>query len=158
MDLQAADGARRITVENDLSYLGDDEFDGDGEDFLDQLLADGASKDPAFLPGVADIAERQRIIRWLVQLRKDSGASQTRIADAMGTTQSAVSDLESGGNDVYLSTLQRYARAVGAPLSLQVQCHQMRKSSAHETVMYLNEWSYVEPALAGAQHRLAKGA
>lgn len=142
---------------DDLSFLDDDEFFGEGDDFLDEVIAEEASSDPYFVSGIADIAERQRVIRSLVELRRSSGVSQRRIAELMATTQSAVSEIEGGGTDVYLSTLQRYARAVGAPLSLHIQCRRGSTTPPRAPVVYLYDWSHADPALAG-KHVFAKGA
>lgn len=87
---------------------------GDDLDDLDLFIQAEAEADPEFLAGMADIAHRQYIIRGLVECRVRSGITQGVVAKHMGTTQSAVSDIENGGGDLYLSTLQRYARAVGA--------------------------------------------
>lgn len=51
-------------------------------------------------------------------LRKDKGLSQADVADLMGTTQSAVSDLEAGRVEPQLRTLQRYAFALGRRLDV----------------------------------------
>ncbi len=45
--------------------------------------------------------------------------TQTDVAQAMGTTQSVVSHFERLGGDARFSTVQRYARAVGAHLHWQ---------------------------------------
>jgi predicted XRE-type DNA-binding protein len=79
------------------------------------------------LPGFREMAlrrasgERSRLLAELAARRQASGLSQTEIAARMGTSQSAVARLEAGVNDVRLSTLQRYAAAVGSHLSLRVQ-------------------------------------
>jgi transcriptional regulator with XRE-family HTH domain len=55
----------------------------------------------------------------LVRLREarlQKGLSQTEVAARIGTTQSAIARLESGAADPRLSTVQRYAEAVGADL------------------------------------------
>jgi predicted transcriptional regulator len=44
------------------------------------------------------------------------GLSQTEVAARMGTSQSAVARLEAGDVDIRLSTLERYAAAVGREL------------------------------------------
>jgi transcriptional regulator with XRE-family HTH domain len=49
--------------------------------------------------------------------------SQKQVAQAMQTTQSAVSELEGGATDPRLSTLQRYARAVGAELTVHLRAN-----------------------------------
>lgn len=88
-------------------------------DELDEYLAD-ASRDPAFVAAYEDVDDRTRLLRELLGRRKGQRLSQHDVARAMGTTQSAVSELEGGGNDPRLSTLQRYARAVGARLAFQI--------------------------------------
>lgn len=58
----------------------------------------------------------------LVALRKANRLSQQQVADRMGTAQSAVSELENGtGGETRVSTLARYAEAVGAELKVTVQ-------------------------------------
>lgn len=105
-----------------MTNVDDSDFFSDlsGADDLDELFNDEVAADPAFAEGVADIAHRNRVLRSLISQRKSLNITQTDVAKAMGTTQSAVSDVESGGNDLHLSTLQRYARAVGAELDLAI--------------------------------------
>ncbi len=52
----------------------------------------------------------------LARVRGELGLSQTEVAARMGTSQSAVARLESGDGDVRLSSLQRYAEALGRDL------------------------------------------
>jgi transcriptional regulator with XRE-family HTH domain len=66
---------------------------------------------------VALPAERDRVVVALVARRRALGLTQATVGKAMGTTQSAVSELESGG-DCRLSTLRRYAAALGATLTV----------------------------------------
>lgn len=53
----------------------------------------------------------------LVARRRALGLTQATVGRTMGTTQSAVSELESGA-DCRLSTLRRYANALGARLTV----------------------------------------
>ena len=53
--------------------------------------------------------------------RIDLGLSQTEVAARMGTSQSAVARLESGDADVRLSTLERYAAALGQRLDWRLE-------------------------------------
>jgi predicted transcriptional regulator len=72
--------------------------------------------EPLF-PGFREMAERRReLASDLVTRRVALGLSQTEVAARMGTSQSAVARLESGDADVRLSTLERYAAAVGQAL------------------------------------------
>jgi predicted transcriptional regulator len=61
--------------------------------------------------------ERDSVVTALVARRRALGLTQTTVGRSMGTTQSAVSELESGA-DCRLSTLRRYAKALGATLTL----------------------------------------
>ncbi len=68
-------------------------------------------------PGFADLAASPgELIELLVVERRRRGLSQTEVAARMGTSQSAVARLERGDRDVRLSTLHRYAEALGRRL------------------------------------------
>ncbi len=59
------------------------------------------------------------VVNELRRRRKDLGLTQADLAARMGTTQSAVSELESGATaDPRLFTVLRYAQAVGLHLHL----------------------------------------
>jgi transcriptional regulator with XRE-family HTH domain len=65
-------------------------------------------------PGFKEMAERRKALSaQLVARRQALGLSQTEVAARMGTSQSAVARLETGDADVRLSTLERYAVALG---------------------------------------------
>lgn len=73
--------------------------------------------DPVF-PGFAEMSERRRALSdELVQRRRALGLTQTQVAARMGTSQSAVARLENGSSDVLMSTVDRYASAVGWTLA-----------------------------------------
>lgn len=75
-------------------------------------------------PGFSDIAEDQgELLGRLSELRRSRGLSQTEVAARMGTSQSALARLESGQADVRVSTLTRYAAALGADLGFAVRDH-----------------------------------
>ncbi len=60
-----------------------------------------------------------QIIGWrLARVRRRAGLRQSEVAARMGTTQSAVSRLESGRSVPSVELITRYARAVGEPISL----------------------------------------
>ena len=72
--------------------------------------------DPVF-PGFKEMAEQRRsLAATLSSKRLELGLSQTEVAARMGTSQSAVARLESGEADLRLSTLERYAAAIGQRL------------------------------------------
>ena len=64
--------------------------------------------------------QRREAIADLVEARQRLGLSQTEVAARMGTSQSAVARLESGDGDVRLSSLQRYADALGRDLRIRL--------------------------------------
>jgi transcriptional regulator with XRE-family HTH domain len=59
---------------------------------------------------------RRRLVDELVARRRSSGLSQTEVAARMGTSQSAVARLEASAGDLRVSTLERYAAAVGSAI------------------------------------------
>jgi transcriptional regulator with XRE-family HTH domain len=76
------------------------------------------------LPGFREMAQsarrRQELMAELVAERRAAGLSQAEVADRMGTSQPAVARVEAGAVDVRLSTLQRYAAAVGRQLEVRL--------------------------------------
>jgi transcriptional regulator with XRE-family HTH domain len=88
-------------------------------DDLDELLEEEC-RDPAFRAALADSEARGELVRLLLETRHGNGRTQADVAELMGTTQSAISELEGGATDPRLSTLQRYARAVGRALRIDV--------------------------------------
>jgi len=63
-------------------------------------------------------AEHDRIIDVLADARSYQGWTQNRLAKKMGACNSTVSNIETGGKFPSLSTLIRYADAVGLKLEL----------------------------------------
>ena len=79
-------------------------------------MTDQRRHDPVF-PGFREMAERRQALTGeLVELRRGLGLSQTQVAARMGTSQSAVARLETGTADVLMSTVERYASALGRRL------------------------------------------
>lgn len=82
-------------------------------DFLDEMIADREARQPGFAALVAAAIERRRLMRTLAAERERAGVSQTEVAAKMGTSQSAVARLERGELDAKLSTVERFATALG---------------------------------------------
>lgn len=93
---------------------------------LDDLLQTELAS-PVFAAAYQDAAARADLLFALVTQRRSLGLSQTAVARAMGTTQSAVSELEGGASDPRLSTLQRYARAIGGCVDVQLRNARVQK-------------------------------
>jgi len=87
-----------------------------GKDFLDEIIEERTKANPDF-PELVDAALRaRRLLRSLAERRRELGLSQTTVAARMGTSQSALARLESGESDPRISTVERYALAVGEEL------------------------------------------
>ncbi|MEZ5424231.1 MAG: helix-turn-helix transcriptional regulator [Pyrinomonadaceae bacterium] len=62
-----------------------------------------------------------QLLDQMLRARSRAGLTQDAVAERMGTTKSAVSRLESAGKHTpSLSTLKRYARAVGCELQVKL--------------------------------------
>lgn len=69
-----------------------------------------------------ELAERnQRLLEDLVAVRKMRKLSQADVAAVLGITQPTVADFERTGSDPKLSTIARYAHAVEALISFDVE-------------------------------------
>lgn len=85
----------------------------DTTDLLDEVIAERTREDAGF-PGLVDDALRRReLLRALAARREELGLSQTVVAARMGTSQSSVARLEAGDADARLSTVERFAAALG---------------------------------------------
>jgi transcriptional regulator with XRE-family HTH domain len=84
------------------------------------LYLDAQFENQEFLEAYEDASIRERLLRSLLDARHQAQLTQKAVADGMGTTQSAVSELEGGLADARLSTLQRYARAVSCRIAAWV--------------------------------------
>lgn len=82
-------------------------------DFLDELIGERSASNPAFSRLVDAALERRRLLRALSEERERLGITQTQVAARVGTSQSAIARLERGEIDAKLSTVGRYAAAVG---------------------------------------------
>lgn len=83
------------------------------KDFLDEIV-DGRAKDNPDFPEMVQAAlERRQLLRELAKRRAESGITQQVVAERMRTSQSAVARMEAGEVDARLSTVERYAAAVG---------------------------------------------
>lgn len=90
----------------------------------DEFLDRWRQRDPAAFQAsqrrLAQRDSRRTFFNLLLRWREGRGLDQTQVAAQMGTSQSAVARLEGGLTDPKLSTLQRYANAVGCELRLSL--------------------------------------
>jgi predicted transcriptional regulator len=89
-------------------------------DFLTELIDERTAANPQF-PELVDAAlERRRLLRELGEQRKELALSQTVVAARMRTSQPTVAKLERAEGDPKLSTIERYAAAVGKRVEWRV--------------------------------------
>jgi ribosome-binding protein aMBF1 (putative translation factor) len=87
------------------------------KDFLDEVI-EGRTKENADFPEMVEGALRaRRLLRSLAERRRELGLSQTAVAARMRTSQSALARLEGGEADPRISTVERYALAMGEELA-----------------------------------------
>ena len=80
-------------------------------------------QDPEVLTAYNELAEEYQLINEMIHARKRTGMSQTKVAEIMNTTTSAVSRLESlhlkDHPSPSFATLKKYAHALGYKLSIK---------------------------------------
>jgi len=82
-------------------------------DFLDEVIDERTAQNPEF-PAMVEAAERRRhLLSALAERRREGEHSQTAVAAAMQSSQSSIARLETSATDARLSTLDRYAHALG---------------------------------------------
>lgn len=80
-----------------------------------------ASKRNGFRKAYENLEEEYRLTHEMLAARSKFGLTQEAVADLMGTTKSAVSRLEAAGKHApSLTTLKKYARAVGCRLEIKL--------------------------------------
>ena len=82
-------------------------------DDLDDFIIGRTQANPDFPAMVADALAQRKLLRELAEQRQSTGLTRTAVAARMGTSESAVARLEGAENDPRLSTVGRYAAALG---------------------------------------------
>lgn len=85
-------------------------------DFLDEIIQERTKRNSEFPEMVEAALRARRLLRSLAERRRDLGLSQTAVAARMRTSQSALARLEGGEADPRISTVERYALAMGEEL------------------------------------------
>lgn len=84
-------------------------------------LPDPKHAAPSRFPGFREpVVDAEDLIGRLVGRRRGLGVSQAEVAARMGTSQPAVARLEARRSEARLSTLERYASALGVTVGLSV--------------------------------------
>lgn len=79
-----------------------------------------AARDPEFAGGLESGYTDFKIGVLLKEARERAGLTQEELARRLDTQKSAISRIENHAGDIRLSTLARYAKALGHSLSLDL--------------------------------------
>ncbi len=77
-------------------------------------------RDPEFAKGFDTGYEQFKIGVLLKQAREEAGLTQEELAVKLNTKKSAISRIENHAEDIKLSTLEKFAHALGKHLRLKV--------------------------------------
>ena len=77
--------------------------------------------DPAYRDAYEALEGEFALVNALIRARTHARLSQAEVAERMGTTESAVSRLESGRSKPSTRTLERYAKATGHSLHISLK-------------------------------------
>ena len=89
-------------------------------DDLDRSIAERKAQDPEFAKGFDEGYENFKIGVLLQLSREQAEMTQEEVAQKMGTKKSAISRIENHAEDIRLSTLHKYAHALGKKLHLEI--------------------------------------
>lgn len=70
---------------------------------------------------IKEMADEMILETGLQLLREELQLSQKSLAESIGISQPAITQIEKRGNDIKLGTLKRYIEAMGGKLSLTVE-------------------------------------
>jgi len=85
------------------------------------VMLEKALEKKGFRAAYEALEEEYQLLRVMLRARMDAGLTQSDVAEAMGTTKSAIARLESfSGHSPSFSTLRKYAHAVGGKLEIRI--------------------------------------
>lgn len=80
---------------------------------LQRLKKELAEKNPEFWAGYEERFETFKLGVLLKQAREEAGLTQQQVAERLHTTKSVISRMENHAKDIRLSTLEKFAKAIG---------------------------------------------
>ena len=87
---------------------------------LKKYIKTRKSRDPKFAKGYDPGYKQFKIGVLLKQAREEAGFTQEELARKLNTKKSAISRIENHAEDIKLSTLEKFANALGKELRLEV--------------------------------------
>lgn len=89
-------------------------------DDLDRSIAEREALDPEFADEYDEGYENFKIGVLLQLSREQAELTQEEVARKMGTKKSAISRIENHADSITLSTLRKYAKALGKKVHLEI--------------------------------------
>lgn len=89
-------------------------------DDLEKYIGKRKKRSRAFAEGFETGYEQFKVGLMLRTAREEAGLTQEDIAQRLRTKKSAISRIENHAEDIRLSTLEKFAEAVGKRLSLKI--------------------------------------
>ena len=90
------------------------------KDDLTKYREERMKRDPEFALGYEEGFQEFRIGVLLKLARERAGMTQEQVAKKLRTNKSAISRIENHADDIRLSTLNNYARALGRKLTVAI--------------------------------------
>jgi len=87
---------------------------------LQKYIKKRKASDPEFAKGFDSGYEQFKIGVMLKQAREEAGLTQEELASRLHTKKTAISRIENHAEDIKLSTLERFAEAIGRRLTLRI--------------------------------------
>lgn len=103
-------------------------------DFLDEVVEERTAQSPDFPDRVEAAVRRRELLSTLAEKRREGERSQTAIAAAMQSSQSSIARLETSATDARISTVDRYAHALG----YKIQYHLVPESEASDSSVVIH--------------------
>lgn len=89
-------------------------------DDLDRTIAEWKRKNPELANEFDEGYENFKIGVLFKVSREQAGLTQEEVAQKLGTHKSAISRIENHAEDIRLSTLHKYAKALGKKVNLEI--------------------------------------
>ncbi len=87
---------------------------------LKSYIVKRKSRDPEFARGYDSGYQEFKIGAMLRLAREEAGLTQEQLAKKLKTKKTAISRIENHAEDIKLSTLERFAKALGKELHIEV--------------------------------------
>lgn len=89
-------------------------------DDLDRFIEQQKRESPEFAEGFDEGYENFKLGVLFKVSREQAGMTQEEVARKLGTKKSAISRIENHAEDIRLSTLHKYAKALGKKVNLEI--------------------------------------